>query len=75
MFEDPKPDSVRTLKARYSRTVGRMSALVDAAGGRKMTPAERDEFSQLERESREIASTIGIRKRAKELRVVSRRVV
>jgi HK97 family phage major capsid protein len=62
---NPPQESIKELRDRHSRTVGRMRALADVADSRKLTPGERDEFDKLSRQSKDIAATIKVRKDAK----------
>jgi len=61
----PPQDSVKDLRARHSKTVARMRRLADIADSRTLTPAERDEFDNLSRQSKDIAATIKVRRDAK----------
>jgi hypothetical protein len=59
----PPSDSIKTLKARRSRTMGRMTSLMDTVNaGRRLTPGEHDEYQRLERDLRDIDATVKIRK-------------
>jgi HK97 family phage major capsid protein len=61
MNYEPPQDSIKELKERHTRTVGRMRSLADIADSRKLSPAERDEFTTLTRQSKDIAVTIKTR--------------
>src|SRR5690349_15719327 len=65
MNYNPGSDSTKTLKQRHARTVTRMKSLADLMDQRKLTPAERDEFASLKRQSDEIYHAIKTRKLAK----------
>jgi HK97 family phage major capsid protein len=64
----PSQDSIKDLRARHTRTVARLRTLADILDHRSLTPAERDEFDNLSRQSRDIAATVKVRQANKRSR-------